>query len=273
MLYIKKIKQWVLPLLVASALFFAVRPVLGQVSQPFEVTTVGSESVNGYHQVFYVTDTGKIFITEGNLNATSPATNGEYIVYRRNMSAGSDGIFLYNILTDTTIQLSSSGNSTNPKIDRNREVVWQGSVDGSWQIFLYDGSGVKQLTSGDTAVNSQIEGDNIIYARRNAAGEWRAETYSISKGKSIFITSSQSAKHPKLVKGEIYLGDKEKFALTVEDLYLLGFDELEPEVAGEATSSGELTVEDIIEELNATPSAEIIVPQIPESTESGQVAE
>lgn len=264
------LKSWLIPVVIAGLLFIVVRPIFAQALevpvQPLGEIEVDSEVVGGYHQVFYLADGEKIFITEGNLNATSPVINGEYIAYRKNTGAGVDGIFLHHIPGATTIQLSVSGNNANPVIDESGRVVWEGRTDGAWQVFLFDGVSVRQLSNGFMAVNPDIEGDNIVYAGRDAAGTWQSVGYSILRNKLVQISTGVTSKHPKLVDGEVYLGSVgdvlgEQFPLNVDDLFLLGFDEPPPQAAGVATESAKtVTVEEMIEELTASPSAEVEIP-------------
>lgn len=270
-----KFNPWLFPVIFAGLLFTVVRPIFAQaIEEPLLSLgdiTVGSESRNGYHQVFYSSGGIKIFITEGNLNATSPVNAGEYIVYRKNTSAGADGIFLYNLTSANTIQLSASSNNANPVIDKSGRVAWEGWVDtpdawvsGAWQIFLFDGTKVIQLTSGDLSLNLDIEGDNVIYGRKDVSGIWRAVVYSVSRGEAKDITTGITAKHPALENGKIILGrvngkGGEEFPLTVEDLFLL---DLAPLASDELET---VTEEEIIQELNATSSATL------EATPSGEI--
>jgi len=263
----KKVISWLIPLFIAIFLFIAVRPTLAQLAQQetdfadyllSNNVEVESEVVNGYHQVYYIFQDNKTFITNGSFNSTLPDTEGEYIVYRKSMN-GVDQIFLYNLVNQLTIQLTASGNNTNPRISQGK-VVWEGWTNDGWQVFFFDGKSVRQLTTGDLSMNPEIEGDNIIYGRKDVTETWRAVVYSISRNETQDITTGIAAKHPALENGKIILGrvggkGGEEFPLTVDDLFLLDLvpltveDEIVPET---------VTEEEIIEELEATPSAEII---------------
>ncbi|MCH8748463.1 hypothetical protein IH781_01805 [Patescibacteria group bacterium] len=211
----KRITAWLLPLIISWLLFVLVRPTFAQIigeqanlAQYLVANDVevGSEVVNGYHQVYYVFEGEKTYVTEGNLNATSPASAGEYVVYRRNSGAGGDNTFVYHIPTVTTIQLSGSSNNANPKVARNGQVVWEGWVDDAWQIFLFDGTSVRQVTAGDVSVNADIEGDQIVFARKGVDGTWRAEKYTISSGSIEEVGRGIAAKHPRFIDGQVVLG-------------------------------------------------------------------
>jgi beta propeller repeat protein len=170
----KLIKSWILPVIISLGLFISLRPAFAQIveGQPSlsnylktNNVEVGSEAVEGYTQIYYIFDGQKKFITQGAVNSNIPVTDGEQIVYRQSLGGG-DQLFLYNLLTQQLIQITTSDNNTNPKI-KGKNIVWEGLVDGNWQIFFYDGMKVLQLTSGDMSINADIDGDFIIYARRD----------------------------------------------------------------------------------------------------------
>ena len=183
-------KNWLAPVIIASLLFLGIRPAFAQVIEEqadlaqyliANDVEVGSEVVSGFHQVYYVFEGEKTYITTGNLNATSPASAGEYVVYRRNTGAGGDNTFLYHIPAATTIQLSGSSNNANPKVARDGQVVWEGWVEDRWQVFMFDGVSVRQMTSGAMAIDPDIEGSWLVYRQKNEneGGGWRVRLYDL----------------------------------------------------------------------------------------------
>ena len=269
----KLIKPWLVPMIASLALFVVVRPTFAQIAErqanlvqylSANDVEVDSEVVNGYHQVYYVFEGEKTYITEGNLNATSPASAGEYVVYRRNTGAGGDNTFLYHIPTAITIQLSGSSNNANPKVSGGK-VVWEGWVipsegEPGWQVFFFDGKSVKQLTSGDLSMHPDIDGDFISYGRRDVLS-WRSVVYSISKKEAKEVAIGISSKRPKVRNGRIILagtGVEEVFPLTVDDLFLLDLGPLSTSPTPSPSPTPETVIEEeIAEELEATPSAAI----------------
>jgi len=127
---------------------------------------------------------------------------------------------------------------------------------------------ITQLTSGDTSVNPGIEGDYIIYARKDITGTWRSAVYSVSKNRAVDVTTGIASKYPKVRNGKIILGgqgSEKEFGLNADDLFILDLIPLTTtESAGtkedQATESAEVdneipetvTEDDIFEELNAT---------------------
>lgn len=263
------IKFWILPLIISVGLFLGFRPVFAQFVEGQTISlsdflktdnvTVGSETIDGYTQVYYIINNEKVFITQGSVNSNLPATEGELIVYRKSL-AGGDHIYLYDLLTDQTIQLSSSGHNTNPNID-GKNVVWEGQVEGNWQIFLYNGTRVDQLTNGEISINTDIEGDYVVYSTKDITGTWRSMIYSIANKKAKEITIGESSKYAKVENGKIFLGlEKEVFTLTAEDIFVLDLVTIPATASGETSSNSELfptvTFEEIMTELQASPSGE-----------------
>jgi len=206
----KVVINWVIPLVITALIFSLVQPAFAQI---FEQDTnlaqyvtsnnveVGSEVVDGYHQVFYIYQGDKIFITEGSQNSTLPVSNGEFMAFRKSIG-GVNQIFLYHIPSGETIQLTYAGNNTNPKLSQGK-VVWEGWIEDGWQVFLFDGKAVRQLTVGDVSVNPDIQGDEIVYARKNNRGEWRAVRYALREDRAQIVKEGLVAKNPRFRDGKI----------------------------------------------------------------------
>ena len=260
---------WILPLIVSLGLFFAVRPILAQLSeQDVELTQylkindveVGSEERNGFRQIFYIYNGEKVFITDTNYPNANPKTEREYIVWQVQIDNGWR-IFLYHIPTAVTTQLTQTGIHVNPQIDSGR-VIWEGQDDGVWQINLFDGISARQLTYGDMSLNPDIEGDFIVYGRKDSVG-WRGVAYSLREKKEMDITTGEEAMAPKIKEGRIILADGTKdFPLTAQDLFVL---DLAPLTGSNSIQS--VSEEDIVEELEAIPTDEIEQSGSPETIE------
>jgi len=72
-----------------------------------------------------------------------------------------------------------------------------------WQIFLFDGGSIRQLTDGDVSVHAEIEGDEIVYARQDAQGNWRALRHSLGTEQAVIIKEGHVAKRPKFRDGVV----------------------------------------------------------------------
>ena len=270
---VKIIQVWILPLIISTLLFVVVRPALAQIAEQQSSLSdyltssdviVGEETIDGYRQVYYEYQGQKTFITGGGLNNHDPVTAGKYIAYLKNIE-GAAQIFLYNILSGTTIQLTNTGVANSPRVSKEGNVVWEGWVDENqkWQIFSFDGTSVRQITTGDLSINPSIEGDKVVYARRDLAGLWRGSIYSLFAKEEKDITLGNKTQFTKLKNGKIVFtlpGEaEEEFPLLAEDLFLL-------DLAPLATSDAPSTVSeaDILQELSAGAVAG-------EATESGEL--
>lgn len=211
------LKTWILPFVVGIVLFVLVRPGLAQIAEREQQlrndlaggeANVGDEIADGYQQVYYMHDEKKIFVTSGNQNSRDAVSDGEYMAWVQEVN-GLGQIILYHIPTDITTQITESGNNLQPRISGNK-VVWEGWVDGGWQIFLFDGVRVRQLTSGDTSVHPDIDGDEVVFARRGKGGGWRAVRYRLADGSMEDVISGPQAKFPRFREGRVVFAADEE---------------------------------------------------------------
>jgi hypothetical protein len=121
-----------------------------------------NEAVNGYQQVYYLFEGQKIFVTSDNLNHTNPISKGRYIVWIGSSNDTTSQVYLYDVLTNTTLQLSGLSTNRAPDMDGNR-VVWEQWINDNWQVMYYDGLQVVQVSSGSTSFRPRILGDQIMY--------------------------------------------------------------------------------------------------------------
>ena len=267
-----KAKSWIVPIIVSIGLFVMIRPALAQLENPQQSLNdflaegnveVGIEVVGGFSRVFYEYDGVRKYISQEGQNSKQVITNSKYVVWVSQENDQPGQIYLYDILSGSAIQITYLGTNSNPKVTEDGKVVWEGWVPdeegGKWQVFFFDGTKVAQLTSGDISINPDIEGDNVVYARRDVSGTWRSVIYSVSKNEAKEIATGISSKHPKVKNGKILLADgSEEFPLTVEDLFVLDLAPL--------TVPSKVTAEDVAQELEATPSAQTETKINPTST-------
>ena len=196
--------RWSASLVVAMLIFGLVRPTFAQmlgtdtilaqfvVDNDVEVGSEGGD--NGFRHIYYVFNGNKTFITNSSYANADPVTDREYIAWMGQID-GSWSIFLYHIPIGTTTQISNSANNANPRLS-NGKVVWEGWVEDAWQVFLFDGASVRQVTQGELSVNPDIEGDDVIYARRDAQGGWRTLRHSLGTDEAVIIREGAIAKKP-----------------------------------------------------------------------------
>ena len=203
--------QWAAPLLVMALIFGLVQPTFAQIFEQdatlaqYVATNdiiVGSEAgSNGFRQIYFIFNGKKTFITRSNYTNADPVTDKGYIAWMGQVG-GTWRIFLYHIPTGTTIQLSGGENNVSPRISEGR-IAWEGWTEGAWQIFLFDGASVRQVTKGELSINPDIEGDEILYARKGSQGEWRTIKYSLGDNQAVIIKRGPAAKRPKFRNGAV----------------------------------------------------------------------
>ena len=159
---------------------------------------------NGFRQIYYTWQDEKIFITNTPYPNGEPDTENEYITWMGQSTDGAWQVFLYDILTGTTIQLSTSSNNANPKVSDGK-LTWEGWVDGTWQIFLFDGIKIKQITSGEPSINPDIDRNYLIYATRHTSGQWKSVAYSFAEDRSVDMFIGPETKHTGLKNGQVSL--------------------------------------------------------------------
>lgn len=183
------------------------------------------------------------FIGSVQAQSSPNQTNNSLYTYEHSMVDGRRQVFLKSNFLNHTIQLSHMQNTANPSMD-GENVVWEGFMHGTWQIFMFDGIRVVQLTSGDISVNPNVEGDYVTFGRKGSDSAWYAELYNIKTGGSKRVAEGIGAKRPMLETGEIVLvgtGNKEYTGLTVSEL-LPGAEQARVELVTEERIKRELGV-------------------------------
>ena len=208
---------WVLSFAIAVLIFVLARPVFaGLIERETLLSTfLSSQNVvvgiqqdeNRNPHVYYDFNGSQTVITKEDIPHADPVTDGKYIAWM-SLVGQYWQIFFHHIPTDLTIQLTqNNGNNVNPKI-ANGKVIWEGQVDGVWQIFLYDGGQIKQLSRGDQpSINSDLEGDYIVYSAKVNIGKWKSFAYDISKKEQMSLTPGSFAKKSILKNGHAYWDD------------------------------------------------------------------
>ena len=196
------LRQWLLPFLVAGGLIVALHPGVQADPAPTtsELTTylahnslqLGTQIVDGYEQIYYTYNGRQVFITSSSYNHVYQSASGAYVTWEGVFGDGGQ-IYLYNVLTQSTVQLSDHGTNSEPFIFTN-QVVWR-SWDGQhWQINYYNGSTVQQITNANTSsVRPSTNGQQIIFAQQVATNDWKALSYDIASGQTSLIREGDEA--------------------------------------------------------------------------------
>lgn len=155
-----------------------------------------------YPQIYYLFNDQAVELSSSNYTHLHPMASGQYITWQ-GVVDGAGQVFLYDILSQSLIQLSVISPSEAPFV-HNNTVTWQ-TWDGShWQIYYYNGFQVQKITDGQdsSSVNSSTDGEQIIYAEQFGPDEWKAQSYDISSREVTTIREGDTAStaYPKFNK-------------------------------------------------------------------------
>jgi hypothetical protein len=199
---LRQVQLWIIPVIVAGVGISGVNLALADTTPPpsrleqylQDVQLIPhSEAVENYQQVYYLFGKQKVFVTSDNMNHTNPISSGRYIVWLGSSNDVTSQVYLYDVLTNTTLQLSGLSTNTYPDMDGNH-VVWQQWVDNGWQVMYYDGLQVIQISSGASSFRPRILGDMIVYVTYDANdvnhAPWHIIQYDTLTGQSSLVSAT-----------------------------------------------------------------------------------
>ncbi len=284
-----RIRTWVFPLLCGLFLFVLVRPTFDRVSaidvpekknNAEDVISVSVETQADYSRVFYVKNEKKTFISLGKTNSYHPFSRGEYIVFVTEYN-GMGQIIRYHEPTNTRLRITRAGTNIKPRVSSDGKVVWEGWEDDQWNIYLFDGTVIRRVTSKAVSKNPDIDGDIIAFSQKLSDGSWQTLSYSFDKNAYTKVATGVRGKFPRVFDGKVFVGDKAVSVqtkntvvipepsetpiptpdLTVETATPSATPETTPEVSTPSLSpTPEVTPEAIIDELTSSPSGEQSLP-------------
>ena len=246
--------RYLLPVFFAFLAFFIARPALADItlsdielvlSLAEEKVVAGAEAgENDMSQIYYQYGTEKKFNTKNNYPSASPVIEADNVVWMSQID-GVWQIFLHNIVSEQTTQLTFAGNNVNPKLNEGK-VVWECNRDEAWQICLYDGVGVAQITEGDMSIGPDMDNGYVVYSRMDDLENWRIEGYWISAKESALIYEGEGAHQTRLQENKIYIGvpgvDERRHTKFIDKIFA---EKLNPETP----VGGEVTPEDMLREM------------------------
>lgn len=187
------LRAWILPLLVAASVIAIINtqvkadyaPNTAALAQYVQTHNLDAYHItdNGYQQVFYRFNGYQVAVTTDGYNHTALSGAGPFIAWQGLIGGGSQ-IFLYDVLTKTTVQLTASGTNESPRVSKNGMVTWQTWDGQNWQVMYYNGISVQQVTNdaSHSSVSPVTDGSKIVYAEELAADDWKAQSYDIASG-------------------------------------------------------------------------------------------
>ena len=152
---------------------------------------------DNFSQVITRDSNGKVeFITDEPLTHANPDISGMNLVWMTQIGSKWQ-IFLHQIQTGKTTQLTNKGNNVNPRIS-GATVVWEGFNKGAWQIYMFDGIKITQITTGkEPKQDVEINGNLVTYSQKSDSG-WEIHLYDIADGSDQLISGDATGRSPKI---------------------------------------------------------------------------
>jgi len=193
--------NWALPVIASLLLIFGVHSLVQADTPPTtnELATylqtnslaIGTETVDGYQQIYYNYKGQKVFLTGAPYSHLHPVVSGEFVAWQGQID-GAGQIFIYNVLTGSHTQVTSAGTNQAPSIYKST-VNWESWIDNRWQIFYYDGFQVTQVTADtNPSVRASSDGRQIIYAEQFPT-DWQTRSYDITTGLTTTVKQGDEA--------------------------------------------------------------------------------
>jgi len=226
------------------------RPASAQLDGLFsQDLQVKAEARDERSRIVLLENGGETVLTHDDFNYQHPHLNGDWVVWSKQVR-GAGQIERHHLPTNTTMQITHSGTNINPFVSRDGVVAWEGWDDTGWQIFLFDSLRTTKISNEAVAINPTIENGILSYATRGISGAWRAVLRRIETGEEQDVAVGNQYKKPRLEGGEILFAGAPKSPLSAENLFTLGLVSIAP------PKPGDITVEDILEEIKALEATE-----------------
>ncbi|HVW23686.1 MAG TPA: hypothetical protein VHB51_04370 [Candidatus Saccharimonadales bacterium] len=198
--YARPARPWVLPVVLTLVLLFGVharaqadQPSPSELQQYLQSNqlNVYEEPADGYPQIFYTYNKQPIQLTNDGYAHLHPISDGQYVAWLAQLN-GQTQVFMEDVLSGGAIQLSQVSPNEG-LVQHGAQLVWQGWDGHNWQIYFYDGTTVRQLTSGDTSsINAAFNGSKILYATQLAPDSWQAYQYDVSSGQASMLRTGDT---------------------------------------------------------------------------------
>jgi beta propeller repeat protein len=134
----------------------------------WEDDSAGNADIYGSH-----ISTLQVFpVATGPADQTQPDTDGTNVVWVESTGPGTGQIWLKNLSTGVSKQISTTASDkASPRISGNR-VVWADDRAGNWDLYTYDlSTGIESplVTGAGDQLDPDIDGDHVVYTD-NASG-------------------------------------------------------------------------------------------------------
>lgn len=173
----QQLQVWFLPVLAAILIMASIHTLNDRNSREIfkkhvaeKNLVVGTETIDGFQQVYYEYNNVRIFVTSGGVNHTNPVSSTKYMGWAE-QSDVANSLVIYDVLAKTQLRISHGGDSRNPNIYEGK-VVWERLRGNQSQIYYFDGLSSGQVSSEFPSVRPVISKTSLAYAQQ-APREWR----------------------------------------------------------------------------------------------------
>lgn len=168
---------------------------------------VSSEVVNDFQHVYYDFGRVRVHITEGESNNTSPVTSGPLIAWTRtNYGDNQRLVYLYDVLTRNTKQLTFYGNASKLVMDGNL-LVWEQHTAGDSKVYYYDGQQIKMIESEYTSLRPQVQDGVIAFAEHLGKGKYQVvKYYTNNREAEVVATGDTTNTWPRFEGDKLVIG-------------------------------------------------------------------
>ncbi|MDQ3007975.1 MAG: hypothetical protein M3Q81_00065 [bacterium] len=158
---------------------------------------------DGYSQIYYRFEGQEVVLTDERYTSAHPVSSGDYISWM-SLIDNSWQIFVYNVSSQQTIQLTHLGSNVNPSVS-DKYVAWEGQEAGVWQVFAFDGIRTKQLTEGSLpSQNATVLGSRVAYEQKAGVElPWKIFVHNLIDNKTILLTPESYGKSPSFKENSV----------------------------------------------------------------------
>lgn len=198
----RKSISWGAPVIMSLAVIFGVHSFASANTPPTNEDMVkyletnelelGVDGIDGFQQIYYWYKGQKIFITGARYNHTNPASSRGVVAWQGLKPDGTSNIYMYDLFTNTGLQLTGIGTHQNPTVKGNI-VVWETWVKDHWEVSYFDGALIHYLENNHlSSIRPVTDGKNLFFAEQTDK-KWRTVEYDIASKKYKVLKEGDEA--------------------------------------------------------------------------------
>lgn len=188
---------------------------LDSIINPIKDVTMITDD-QGFGQIRLTTNEGPRVLTDSRHPKIAPLSWRDQIFW-----LGQPGstwqVYTYSTTTNQTTQLTNQGNQANLVVATDF-VAWEGQVNGVWQIFVFDGWRVNQITTRQSPSSDLVaSGNQLAFVQRDLELGAMVMLYDHNQQSLTQITPDFVGLHPEFVGGKIRWATPTEFGSTFFD--------------------------------------------------------